>query len=375
MEPATKRISQIEPWLGEEEKKELLEVIDSGWFTEHKKTRELERQFAAFVGSPHATLVTSGTVALYVALKALGVQHGHEVIVPDLTFVASVGAIEACGARPVLVDIERETLCLDLEQTEKAITKQTKAIMPVHFNGRSPDMARLLKIAGNHGIPILEDACHTTGCWQKGKHLGTFGEIGAFSLSTPKIITTGQGGVLVTGRKALADRFVMLKDFGRDMSKKHEMAHAFEHQTVGYNFKFTEFQAAVGLAQMRKLEWRVRRKRQIFALMRELLREVKQVEFLDMDLEETVPWFNDCLLADANNRPGLISHLESRTIGTRVFYPPIHRLPAYSNFRGNWPVSEELSPRGLWLPSSSFLSDEDVVRVCRAIAEYFSRTA
>jgi perosamine synthetase len=363
----------MEPWLGQEEKDALLSVVDSGWFTEHKKTKEFEQTFADYVGSKYALAATSGTAALYLALKALGIKQGDEVVVPDLTFVATPNAVEACGATPVLVDIEKDTLCLDLDETKKKIRARTKAILPVHFNGRCPNIKRLLEIGEEKGVPIVEDACHTLGSKDKGKHLGTFGTIGVFSFSTPKVITTGQGGMVVTDDKELHERIMMLKDFGRDMTKKHDMIHSFEHVVVGYNFKFTEFQAAVGLAQMRKLEWRIERKKEMYRMITNELADAKEVEFLDLDLNEKSPWFNDCLLKDLRSRGGLVDYLESRNIGTRLIYPPIHALPPYSHVDGSWPVTDEISQRGLWLPSSTFLSNEEVTRVCAEIRTYLNR--
>lgn len=240
--------------MGSEEKKALMSVIDSGWFTEAAKTKEFEKIFAKFVGSKYACVVTSGTAGLYISLKALGIGKGDEVIVPDLTFVASPNSIEATGAKPVLTDIENKSLNLDLEKLHKTITKKTKAIMPVNFNGRSTNMETLHEIAEKNSLMLIEDAAHSLGSYFDKKHQGTSGEFGVFSFSTPKIITTGQGGMIVTNNKKLYERCMQLKDFGRNVGVKKNMIKAFEHTTIGYNFKFTEFQAAIGIAQMKKLQ-------------------------------------------------------------------------------------------------------------------------
>jgi perosamine synthetase len=364
------RINQFEPYLGEEEKKELMEVIDSGWFTEAKKTRELEKQFATFVGRKYAVLTTSGTAALFIALKALGLEKNDEVIVPDLTFVASPNSVDLAGGKVSLVDINKKNLGLDLEKTERLITPKTKGIMPVDFNGRAPDLLNLQEIAKENNLFVVEDACHTIGSFYQGKHMGFFSDIGIFSLSTPKIITAGQGGVLVTDDSELYEKIRMIKDFGRDVDKKHNMKNAFDHVTMGYNFKFTEFQAAVGIAQMRKLPKRIEHKKRMFRIFKEELENIAEIEFIETDLNNVIPWFNDILLPNQTIRDGLIDHLQEVDIGSRMFYPPIHELNPYSHVNGDFRNTNEMSERGVWLPSSAFLTDDDIIRVCVEIKKF-----
>ena len=198
--------------MDESEKKELLSVIDSGWFTEAKKTKEFEKMFAEFTGCKYACAVTSGTAGLYLGLNALGIQKNDEVIVPDLTFVASPNSIQANNAKAVLVDIEPNTLNLDIDILEKKITKKTKAIMTVNFNGRTTNMKILKEIAQKNNLKLIEDAAHSLGSFYKKNHQGTLGDIGVFSFSTPKIISTGQGGMIITNNKKLYERCMELKD-------------------------------------------------------------------------------------------------------------------------------------------------------------------
>jgi perosamine synthetase len=366
-----KKIQQFEPQLGEEEKKELMEVIDSGWFTEAKKTTEFEKSFANFVGRKYAVATTSGTIALFIAIKALDVKYNDKVIVPDLTFVASPNSVELAGGAVTLVDINKNDLCLDVNKTKNSIQKNTKGIMAVDFNGRATDLLTIKEFAEKNDLFVIEDACHTIGSYYNGKHMGFYSDVGIFSLATPKIITTGQGGLLVTDNDELYEKFRMIKDFGRDMDKKHTMNHAFEHVIIGYNFKFTEFQAAVGLAQMKKLPQRIKHKKNMYKLYRENLSNVKGIEFLETDLNNIVPWFNDILLPNQRIREGLINHLTNLGIGSRIFYPPIHSLPPYATTQ-TFPTSVEISNRGLWLPSSSFLSDADIEIVSDAIKNYIN---
>jgi perosamine synthetase len=359
-----KWINQMEPWFGEEERHALIGYMDSGgWLTEYKKTREFEEMIADYVGSRFCTVLSNGTVTLFTALMALGVGPGDEVIVPDFTMIASANAVVLTGAKPVFVDISRPNLCLDLDLAEEAITPHTKVIMLVSLDGRSPDMHRAVELAEQHELYLVEDAAQSLGSSYRRRHLGTFGHVGSFSFSTPKVITTGQGGALVTDDAELADRIRKIKNFGRRQSGVDF------HETLGYNFKFTDLQAVVGIEQMKKLNWRVQRKREMFALYRRELMDVPQVGFIETNLEETSPWFIDVLVPDPK---ALGSFLKERDIGTRPFYPSIHSQPPYG-VDGTFPVSNYVSAHGLWLPSSSFLSDEDITRICRKIKAFFSR--
>ena len=367
-----KKIQQFEPHMGEEEKEELLAVIDSGWFTEAERCREFERMFAEFVGQKYAVVTTSGTAALFLALKALDLEKEDEVIIPDLTFVACPNSVVMAGGKVSLVDIKKNNLCLDLGKTEGLVSEKTKGIMPVDFNGRSPDLLSLKESAKKRDLFIVEDACHTIGSFYNGRHMGYFSDIGIFSLSTPKIITTGQGGILATNNKELYEKIRMLKDFGRDVDKKHNMINAFDHVIIGYNFKFTEFQAAIGIAQMKKLPARIEHKKRMYRLYVENLSKVNGIEFIDTDLRHVVPWFNDILLPNQKIRDGLIKHLSSAGIGSRMFYPPVHKLVPYADTIGSFSNSDDISERGVWLPSSSFLTDEDIIRSCNEIKKFMN---
>ncbi|MCJ7742967.1 MAG: DegT/DnrJ/EryC1/StrS family aminotransferase, partial [Dehalococcoidales bacterium] len=304
-----KRINQIEPWIGEEEKRAMVEYLDSGgWLTEFKKTVEFEQMIASYVGSKYASAVNNGTVSLIIALMALGIKGEDEVIVPDYTMIASANAIVLAGAQPVLVDIEPSTLCLDLKLAKEAVTGKTRAIMFVSINGRCPDMNLVTALARKYNLYLIEDAAQSLGSRYKGKHLGTFGDIGSFSFSTPKVITTGQGGALVTNDEGLYRQISMIKDFGRPKSGVDY------HEIMGLNSKFTDLQAVIGIEQMKKLEWRVKRKKEMFRLYYHLLRDISAIEFVDTNLEDCSPWFID-ILVDAKIRDSLATFLNGRGIG------------------------------------------------------------
>jgi perosamine synthetase len=340
-------IEQMAPWIGTEELMAMTAYLCSGgWLTEHDKTAEFEEMVAEYVGARYCIATTSGTTALVVALDALGIGQGDEVMVPALTQTASAGAVELVGAKPVLVDVDPATLCMDLMLAEQAISARTKAIMVVDLNGRSPNMLTAATLAGRFGLYLLEDAAQALGSKYSDRHLGTFGIAGCFSFSSPKVITTGQGGVIVTDDKGLADRARHGKNFGEGLGTRE----------FGVNFKFTDLQAVIGIEQMKKLPWRVARKKGMFALYRLLLSYVDQVKFIPTNLDQTTPWFIDIIVPDAIK---LQQYLAEREIDSRLFYTAL---------RSGYPNAVQ---NGLWLPSSSFLTDENIRHVCDEIREFY----
>lgn len=364
-----KRINQMEPWIGKEEQKAVSEYMSSGaWLTEYKKTQEFEQAISNYTGAAYASVVSNGTVSLFIALIALGIGKGNEVIVPDFTMIATANAVLLAGAKPILVDIDQDTLCLDLSKAKNALTKNTKAMMYVSLNGRSSDMRDVLSFCKKHNLYLIEDAAQALGSRWNGKHLGTFGNIGSLSFSAPKVITTGQGGALVTDDSSLMDKIRKIKDFGRKESGVDS------YVTLGYNFKFTDLQAVVGIEQMKKLKGRVKRKKDMYMLYQKELSNVREVVFIKTNLMNTSPWFIDVL---AKDREGLIEYLDSQNIGSRPFYPPIHTQAPYKNVvdynKTKFPVSKDIAKKGLWLPSSAFLTDSDIMRVCREIKNFYEK--
>jgi len=287
------------------------------------------------------------------------------VIVPNYTMIATANSAFMLGANPVFVDVEPETLCLDIDRTEAALTSKTRAIMLVTANGRYPraGVEAFVDLADKHGLALIEDAAQSLGShFPDGRHIGSVGKVGSFSFSVPKIITTGQGGCLITNDDELAERLRKLKDFGRAAGGTDI------HQSVGYNFKFTDLQACVGIGQMKKLDWRIERKKEILVKYRHALRAVGPVKFFDQDLVNTTPWFIDIL---CERRADLQAHLKQRGIGTRAMYPPLNKQQAYQRV-GDHPVSELVGRQGLWLPSSSQLTDEQIETVCDSVVEFYS---
>lgn len=363
-----KFIHQMHPWIGKEEQKAMSSYLKSGgWLTEFKKTEEMEFMISQFTGAKYTCMVSNGTVSLFIALQALGISKGDEVIVPNYTMIASANAVILAGAKPVLVDIDKKNLCIDLKIAEKSLTKKTKALMIVSINGRSTDMTEVVSFCNKNKLYLIEDAAQSLGSRWRGKHLGTFGEIGSFSFSSPKIITTGQGGALVTNNTSLMKKIRQIKDFGRIRNGVDE------YETLGYNFKFTDIQAVIGIEQMKKLPTRVERKKEIYSLYKKALSSLQQIQFIATDLEDTSPWLIDILV---EKRCGLIAYLLQNQIGSRVFYPPIHsqapykQWPEYNNT--HFPISEEVSSKGLSLPSSSSLTDKTILQVCAVIKKFYS---
>ncbi|MFH1088350.1 MAG: aminotransferase class I/II-fold pyridoxal phosphate-dependent enzyme, partial [Patescibacteria group bacterium] len=231
MEIPDHNIPQMEPWFDENETKALLGYMTSGgWVTEFKKTREFEKMIADYTGARYCSVVSNGTISLTLALMACGIRPGDEVIVPDYTMVATANAVKLAGAEVVFVDIERDTLGIDLEQIKQAISPRTKAIILVAINGRCPrDLDKLVDFCKDNGLKLIEDVAQALGAQRNGQHLGTFGDIGSFSFSTPKIITTGQGGALITNNEDIIGRLRHLRDFGREKSG------ADHYLTMGWN--------------------------------------------------------------------------------------------------------------------------------------------
>lgn len=359
-----KFINQVEPWIGSTESRLMGRYLRSGrWLAEFDQTKEFEKKFANFLGTDYAVAVTNGTVALTLALMALEIGRGDEVIVPDYTMIATPNAVLMTGAKPVFADIEAQTLSLDLERLP--ITKKTKAIIHVSINGRSGDLAKLVKICQAKKIHLIEDSCQSFTSKHQGRFLGTFGKMGCFSLAPHKIITTGQGGVVVTNRKDLYKKIKKLKNFGRLEGGGDY------HETVGYNFRFSDLQAVIGLAQLTNLLERIKKKKELYQLYQNGLAGVKEVEFIKTDLIQTTPMFMD-ILVPADRRTKLMEFLKVNQIGSRAFYPSINSQPAYAGFtKTNFPVSLAISTRGLWLPSSLFLKKSDIDYICQKIKEFF----
>lgn len=355
----------MEPWFGEEESNEIKAYLDEGgWMTEFKRTLQFEKMISSYTGAKHCIVVNNGTISLTLAAIACGIKHGDEVIVPNYTMIASPNSIVMIGAVPVFVDVEEETLCLDINLVEKAITSKTKAIMLVTANGRYPvtDINQYIELCKRYNLKLIEDAAQSLGSlYPDGIHMGLKGEVGSISFSAPKIISTGQGGALITNNDELAFKLRRLKDFGRSGGGNDI------HDSIGYNFKFTELQACLGIKQMEKLNWRIIRKKAMLNLYKTRLSSCPDLAFFKQNLIYTTPWFID---VKVERREQLITFLKEKGIGTRQMYPPINEQVAY-NIGGTFPVSKSIGAKGLWLPSAAQLSDTDINYICDCILDFY----
>ncbi|OGG38372.1 aminotransferase [Candidatus Jorgensenbacteria bacterium RIFCSPHIGHO2_02_FULL_45_20] len=361
-------ILQMEPWFDEKEARAVFDYMDSGgWVTEFSRTREFEESVKRYVGSRYSAAVPNGALGLTLALAISGVGYGDEVLVPDFTMVATANAAKMLGARVTFIDIDPKTLCMDFELMKKAVSSKTKAVILVTINGRYPEeIESFVLFCRERNILLLEDAAQSLGSFKDGKHLGTFGDIGLFSFSAPKIITTGQGGILVTDNEEIYEKIKKYRDFGKEKPGEDH------YITMGSNFKFTDIQAVIGLEQMKKLPWRVERKKQIFSLYEGNLKNVQEISFLPTNLKNTSPWFIDVMISGGMKEP-LRKHLKERGIETRLFFPALHSEPAYARVNETYPVAEKVAVDGLWLPSSSKLTDKEIKYICKEITDFFVR--
>lgn len=364
-----KKIPWWEPRIDGPKEKELLEqVLKSNFPNDGDYTAQFEKEVAERLGSAYAVAVTSCTAAMFLALKALGIGHGDEVIVPDMTFIATANAVSMTGAKPVLADIDPATMTIDPEKFLAAITPRTRAVMPVHVSGRAAQISEILKIAADHNIHVVEDAAEAFLSKHNGKHLGTFGIMGCFSFSPPKTITMGQGGLVVTNDENIFLRLRELKDQGRPV---RGTGGADIHNSIGYNFKLTNLQAALGLAQLTYVEERISRMARNYELYAKYLHGMSGFSLLGFDTAlGEVPQWTDAI---TEKRDELDEYLKSHGIECRRFWFPIHTQAPYKLPDSGFPNSARLSPKALWLPSAFTLTDEDIETVCNHIRTFFEK--
>jgi perosamine synthetase len=344
------------------------EVLESNYLNEGDVTEAFERRIAALVGAKYAVAATSGTTALTLALKAAGVGPGDEVIVPDVTFIASANAVHLTGAAPVLADVDG-ALGLDPAALRAAITSRTKAVMPVHVSGRAANMDAILEVSRAHGLAVIEDAAEALGSRSRGRSLGTLGDAGCFSFSPNKTITTGQGGMVVTDDPAIHARLRELKDQGRPV---RGTGGDDVHHSVGFNFKLTNLQAAVGMAQLGLLEARISRIKATYRYYAQHLAGIEGFKLFGFDLAggEIPQWVDACV----ERRDELDAALRGEQIHCRRFWHPLHTQAPYRTSEERFPNASRLAARALWLPSAFTLTDDDLATVCRRIRDFLGET-
>jgi len=361
-----------EPLLDGNEKKYLLECIETGWISsEGPFIKEFEQKFAARVNRKHGIAVTNGTAAIDAAVDALGIGSGDEVIMPTFTIISCITQIVRCGAKPVLVDSDPITWNMDVTQIEAKITARTKAIMVVHIYGLPVEMTPVLDIAKRHGLKIIEDAAEMHGQTYKGLPCGSFGDISTFSFYPNKHITTGEGGMIVTSDDQLADDCRSLRNLCFQPKKR------FVHERLGWNLRMTNMQAALGLAQLERLSEFVQLKCRMGRRYTELLTGMTGVQLpLDKtDYAENIYWVFGLLLEDelSIDAEEAMSRLAQKGIGTRPFFCPMHMQPVLQRmglFKGErYPVAERLYRQGFYIPSGMALTDEQMVESAQAVRD------
>ena len=359
-----KKINVAEPMLDGNEQKYVMDCLETGWISgSGKYVGAFEEQFADFCGTKYAVAVSNGTVALHVALLALGIGPGDEVIVPDFTYIASANSVTYCGATPILVDVDPETLALDSDDVERKITPRTKAIMPVHIYGHPANMDPIQAIAARHNLYVIEDAAEAHGAEYKGRRVGGIGDVATFSFYGNKIITTGEGGMVTTNDEALAKEIQLLKGQGMDPNRRYWFP------MVGYNYRMTNLQAAIGLAQFERISYFIERRIEVASWYAEQLKDTDMVLPGQADWAKNVFWLYSPMAPKNINRDKLIVQMAEQGVETRPFFYPMHVLPPYFDPKGDskYPVTTSAAARGLNLPSSSTLSREDVKYISDAL--------
>jgi perosamine synthetase len=359
------------PLLGGKELEYVQECITTNWISSKGKyVNAFEKQFAAYCGVPHGIATTSGTTALHLALASLGVGPGDEVIIPAFTMMATAFAVAYCGARPVLVDAEPDTWNMDPEQIREKITDRTRVILPVHIYGHPCDMDPILELAERHHLSVVEDAAEAHGALYRGRKAGGIGHAGCFSFYANKIITCGEGGMMVTADDQLAEKARGLKDLAFDPD------HRFLHTDIGFNYRMTNIQAAIGLAQLERISEMVERRRSHARHYSRMLRDIPGIQLpVEKLWARNVYWMYGILVQDefCMDRDALMDFLTDKGIETRTFFVSMHEQPVFRRmnlFPGErYPVAEAIGRQGLYLPSGSGLSDGEIRFVVEAIRE------
>jgi perosamine synthetase len=358
-----KLIPVCEPLMGREESRNVIDCLSTNWISSKGKyIAEFEKEFAEFCTTRFAITATSGTSALHLALLSLGVGRGDEVIIPTFTMAATAFAVFYTQATPVLVDCEPETFNINPAKVEEKITKRTKVIMVVHLYGHPCDMAAFVRLAKKYKLFLVEDAAEAHGAEYRGQRVGSFADVSAFSFYANKIITTGEGGMVVTNSKTIARKVAILKDMAFNPAKR------FIHLAVGFNYRMTNIQAAIGLGQLKKISTFIEKRRKNARLYNSLLKDVKGIGLpVERPYAKNVYWMYGITVDKefGMSKKQLREYLSGKGIETRDFFVPVHKQPFYRQLvsdlrRERFPSAEEASRKGFYLPSGSGLDDDKI---------------
>ena len=365
------RINWNEPKFDSDDLREVTEVIQTAYVNEGPKTKEFEENLKEYLGVKHVIFTTNATAALFLAIKADALMKGisdFEVIVPDMTMIATASAVHWAGGKAIPVDVLEDKMTIDVDKIKEKITSKTTAIIPVHILGRSVKMNKLKELAEEYNLTIIEDAAGGLGSkYLGGKYLGTIGKAGCFSLQSNKIITCGQGGIIVTDDDKYYETIRRLRDFGRLNNKE------FLHEEIGYNLKFNDLSAALALSQFRKIGQKKQFLVNQYRQYKELLSDVGEIKFPEFKIiEGEIPLWIDVF---AKDREELIAHLKENNIHPRSCWPAIHRNPPYKIFGTdqNFPNASFISDNVLWLPNGYAISEKEIILICEKIKEFYNK--
>ncbi len=362
------------PYLGDEELAAVKGVFESRWLGMGAFTQMFEDRLRSFLGAEHVVAVNSGTSALHIALSALDLAPGDEVLVPTLTFVATTQAILMAGARPVFCDVDASTFNLNVEDAARRVTGHTKAILPVHYGGLACPMDEINRLAQQKHLRVVEDAAHAFGSTYQGRNVGTLGDVTCFSFDPIKNITCGEGGAVVTDDPELARRAISQRMLGisRDAWSRQEGAASWSYDVVGkgYRYHMSNINAAIGIEQLKRFDTFKRRKQEIARRYDDALADVDGLALRSVDRDETCPFFYVVRVLEGR-RTGLMAHLKDHGVTTGIHYLPNHLHSAFAEFRVALPVAERLSEEILTLPLFYEMTDDEVAAVISAVRSFF----
>jgi len=364
------KVPQFMPWIGNEEYAAIKACFDDNWINEGPRAKEFNQKLCDLIGVKYGVFAPNGTLAIYLALRALNIGPGDEVIVPDFTFIASASAVEMAGATPVFCDINRDDLQINIADCTRLLSPKTRAIMPVHIYGFSANMDEVMTFAKKHELLVIEDAAQALGVKWNGKGCGSFGDVATFSFFADKVITTGEGGFVCTNSKEIHEELLYLRNQGRiDRG-------TFIHPRMGYNFRMTDIQMAIGLSQLKKFDTIVERKNEIFRLYKRLLPDLEDIKIL-VPNDKIYPYipFRVVLLTKEKSE-GLMRFMGENGIETRTFFYPLHSQPCMKQFSQNYKLpknSTYVYEHGVCLPSYVALETEQIEYVCSIIKKYYEK--
>lgn len=363
-----KKIFQVMPNIDESELKYISESIADKWLTEGPKCKTFLEHIKKFTGSKYAVFTPNGTLGLFLGLLALDLPKDSEIIIPSFTFFASASSAVFAGLKPVFVDVDENTFNIDVNQIESLITDKTRAIMLVHIYGHSAEMDKIMKIAERYNLKVIEDAAQAYGVRYKGKHCGIFGDIGMISFFADKTITMGEGAVVLTQNEEIYNKLLLLRNQGRPNSG------TFIHPSLGMNFRITDLQAGIGLAQAEKFPYVLEKKLSNYNLYKQNLEKIGDLEFLEVQNNSTFVPFR--FFIKTKYKDELMQFLESRNIQPRSFFYPMHKQPPLERYllrKQKIHVAEKLYNTGICLPLHSYLTQNDIEYICNTIKEFYAK--